>query len=274
MARDDSPSAARSPNARARTSRTGATDGTAALDRLAAVAAARVAGLDWAAVGAALDERGLARAGTVLTADEAAATAALFDDSARFRSTVVMPRHGYGEGVYRYFDYPLPAAVAALRAAFYERLAPVANRWQAALGEVDRGAGAYPAALADYLARCRAAGQARATPLLLSYEAGGYNRLHQDLYGTEAFPLQVAIALDRPGVDYDGGALLVVEQSPRRQSRGEAIVPAQGEAVVFATRVRPARGRRGVYRAQLRHGVATVTRGRRRTLGLIFHDAA
>ena len=181
-----------------------------------------------------------------------------------------MARHGFGEGSYRYFAAPLPELVAELRAAFYARLAPIANEMTAAMGREER----YPENLAAFAERCRAAGQTRPTPLLLRYEAGGYNRLHRDLYGELAFPLQVAICLSEPGVDFTGGAFLLFEQSPRRQSRGEAIDLVRGEAVVFPTFERPVQGKRGVYRAAMRHGASRILSGRRLVLGLIFHDAA
>jgi len=180
-----------------------------------------------------------------------------------------MARHRFGVGEYKYFAAPLPKPVAELRAALYARLAPLANRWTEALGLAER----YPADLDRWLARCAAHGQRRPTPLLLRYTAGGYNCLHQDLYGALAFPLQVTIVLGRPGVDWDGGEFLLVEQRPRMQSRGEAIVLARGEAIVFPNRWRPVAGTRGSYRVTVRHGVSTIRRGERLTLGVIFHDA-
>ncbi|MFN7974656.1 MAG: 2OG-Fe(II) oxygenase [Acidobacteriota bacterium] len=180
-----------------------------------------------------------------------------------------MERHRFGIGDYRYFARPLPEIVERLRSALYERLAPIANGWMEALRSPVR----FPDDLASFLASCRAAGQARPTPLLLHYEEGGYNALHQDLYGPVTFPLQVAIFLSRPGVDYDGGAFLLVEQRPRAQSVGEAITIPQGHAIVFATRDRPVAGKRGHHRAAVRHGVSRLLRGRRLTLGIIFHDA-
>ncbi len=226
--------------------------------------------LDWQAVEADLARLGHARLGPLLTGPACDALAGMFDDEARFRTTVEMARHGYGEGRYRYFADPLPAPVGDLRRDFYARLAPIANRMTAEMGrELD-----YPDTLDAFRARCRAAGQARPTPLLLRYETGGHNRPHRDLYGELHFPLQVAICLSRPGVDFTGGAFLLVEQSPRRQSRGEAIDLAQGEAVVFPTFERPVAGRRGTYRAAMRHGASRILSGRRHVLGLIFHDAA
>lgn len=244
------------------------------LDRLAAAGPERVSGLDWPALETALDARGFARTPELLDSAECGALAGLFDRDHLFRTTIEMPRHGYGEGRYRYFAQPLPPAVEALRRAFWPRLLPTARRWAARLGLPVE----WPDDFDAWIARCRAAGQTRPTPLLLAYGAGGHNRLHQDLYGDLWFPLQVALFLDRPGVDHAGGAFLVVEQSPRRQSRAEALTPVQGAAVIFASRWRPVEGHRGAYRAQLRHGVATVEPGpdgtaRRRTLGLIFHDS-
>jgi hypothetical protein len=232
--------------------------------------ARRVAALDWRRIETGLDADGWALTAPVLTPAECRTVAALFGDAHRFRARVDMARLGFGVGEYRYFAAPLPPLVAALRRAFYRRLVAVANRWTAALGAAD----AYPPALAAWLARCAAHGQTKPTPLLLRYTAGGYNRLHQDRYGALAFPLQVTIALGRAGVEYEGGAFLLVEQRPRAQSRGEAIALGQGEAVIFPNDVRPIAGTRGVYRARVRHGVATVRAGERTTLGLIFHDAA
>lgn len=231
--------------------------------------AARVERLDWAAAAASLDARGHARLGPLLTPEECAVLVTLYDERRRFRSFVDMDRLRYGSGDYRYFAAPLPRLVATLRTALYARLAPVANRWMESLRSDVR----YPPALRAFLARCHAEGQRRPTPLLLHYEEGGYNALHQDLYGAVAFPLQVAILLSRPGADFEGGEILLVEQRPRAQSVGEAIALTQGEALVFANRHRPLTGSRGAYRANVRHGVSRVTRGRRLTLGLIFHDA-
>ena len=194
----------------------------------------------------------------------------LYGDDARFRSTVVMARHGYGRGEYRYFAYPLPEPVATLRASLYEGLAPMANRWSAALGSDVR----YPPRHADYLARCHAAGQTRPTPLLLRYGEGDYNCLHQDLYGEHVFPLQVVVLLSVPGAEFEGGELVMTEQRPRMQSRAMVLPLAQGDAVAIAVHHRPVQGVRGMHRVNLRHGVSRVTRGDRRTLGIIFHDAA
>jgi hypothetical protein len=229
----------------------------------------RLAAIDWDAARASLDARGFARLPALLTPGECGAVSALFDDGARFRSTIEMGRHGYGEGRYRYFAEPLPAVVRALRMHAYPHLAPVANAWAAALRQTPR----FPPDLESFRALCRRRGQGKPTPLLLRYGAGGYNALHRDVYGDVAFPLQLAVFLSRPGADYDGGAFLLVEQRPRRQSRGEALWPAQGEGVIFATSERPVASARGFARGAMRHGVATVTRGSRDTLGIIFHDA-
>jgi hypothetical protein len=235
----------------------------------AAGPAARLAAVDWAAVGADLDAHGCARLPALLDPDECASLAALWEDTARFRKQVVMERLRFGAGEYRYFAAPLPPAVAALRETTWAPLAAIANRWQAALGERAR----FPPGHGSFLRRCRRAGQVKPTPLLLSYGPGGYNRLHQDLYGAVAFPLQVTFMLSRPGSDFTGGENLFVEQRPREQSIGTAVALAQGEGVVFATSVRPVRGARGWRRATLRHGVSRIVSGHRMTLGLIFHDA-
>ena len=232
--------------------------------------ARRLARLDWDAITRALDADGYATTPPLLTAAECGALARVFPDRQRFRTVVDMARHRFGVGEYRYFAAPLPRLVAGLRTHAYAHLVPVANRWMARLGDPTR----YPDELAAYLARCAAAGQTRPTPLLLRYTAGGYNCLHQDLYGPMAFPLQLTCMLGQPGEDFRGGEFLLVEQRPRAQSRGEAITLGRGEAVIFASRHRPVAGARGGYRATLRHGVSQVRAGTRLTLGVIFHDAA
>lgn len=196
--------------------------------------------------------------------------AALYDQAALFRKRIVMEQRAYGQGEYQYFAYPLPDPVAALRAALYPALAQVANTWRERLGLP----AAFPPVLEDYLAQCHAAGQTRPTPLLLRYDAGGFNCLHQDLYGDLVFPLQVVVLLNEPGRDFTGGEFVLVEQRPRAQSKAIVVTPAQGEAIVFPVHHRPAFGRRGVHRLTMRHGVSRVHTGRRHTLGLIFHDAA
>lgn len=238
----------------------------------------RIDSLDWSSIDASLDAHGFAQLGPVLTGEECAALAALYRDEGRFRSRIDMARFRFGAGEYKYFADPLPGVVQSLRSALYARLAPTANRWAAAFGERRSAAlkgppCTYPAALDGFLAACHAAGQRRPTPLLLSYQTGGYNCLHQDIYGELAFPLQVVFGLSRPGADYRGGELLLVEQRPRAQSRGHAVAIPQGAAIVFSTRERPAAGARGPYRVVMRHGVSTITEGARMSLGIIFHDA-
>ena len=230
---------------------------------------ARVRAVDWPRVAGELDERGAATIEGLLDSRECEELAALYGRDEVFRSRVVMARHNFGRGEYRYFSYPLPVLVQELRTTLYEPLAPVANGWNAALNVEHR----YPDRHADFIARCRAAGQVRPTPLLLSYESGDYNCLHQDLYGEHVFPLQVAVLLSQPGRDFTGGELVLTEQRPRMQSRAEVVALEQGDAVVFAVHQRPARGTRGFYRVNMRHGVSRVRSGSRRTLGIIFHDA-
>ena len=224
----------------------------------------------WTDVFAELDERGSARIKSVLTADESRAIADLYDDDSRFRSHVVMARHGFGRGEYKYFRYPLPDILAELRTALYARLAPQANKWNEAMGIAVR----YPEEHAAFLERCHRAGQTRPTPLLLRYSTGDYNCLHQDLYGEHVFPLQVAFLLAEPGVDFTGGEFVLTEQRPRMQSRVDVVPLRRGDGVIFAVHHRPARGARGVYRVKLRHGVSRLQSGRRHTVGVIFHDAA
>jgi hypothetical protein len=230
---------------------------------------ARLSGVDWQRVARELDETGHARIQALLSPAECRELAALYGEPERFRKRIVMEQHRFGAGEYKYFAYPLPRRVAELRAGLYAGLAPVANAWSARLGSKLR----FPDSLEEFLARCRAHSQTRPTPLLLHYRAGGYNRLHQDLYGAVAFPLQLTCLLSKPGVDFTGGEFLLLEQRPRMQSRGEAIALAQGEAIVFATRERPVSGPRGTARAQMRHGGSVVRSGERTTLGIIFHDA-
>lgn len=230
----------------------------------------RIATIDWETAGAALDAQGWAVLPGLLGADECDGLAARYDAEAGFRSRVTMARHGFGQGEYRYFAYPLPGPVEALRSALYPRLAPLANRWHARMGIDVR----FPAEHAEFLARCHAAGQARPTPLMLNYGPGDYNCLHQDLYGEHVFPLQVALLLSAPGADFTGGEFVLTEQRPRMQSRAAVVPLGRGDAVVFAVNARPVRGSRGDYRVTMRHGVSEVRTGRRRVLGLIFHDAA
>ena len=232
-------------------------------------AVARVNALDWQQIGKNLDEQGSALLQGVLSPDECQALAALYPEESIFRSRVVMERHGFGRGEYKYFSYPLPDLVQGLRTALYSRLASVANRWNMALGIEVR----YPENHEDFLRRCHAAGQQRPTPLLLQYGEGDFNCLHQDLYGEHIFPIQVAILLSEPQRDFTGGEFVLTEQRPRMQSRPEVVPLRQGDAVAFAVHHRPVRGTRGTYRVNLRHGVSRLRSGRRHTVGIIFHDA-
>ncbi|MGH6989951.1 MAG: 2OG-Fe(II) oxygenase [Stellaceae bacterium] len=224
---------------------------------------------DWHRREAELDERGHAVAPGLLSPAECERLVALYHDETRFRSRVVMARHNFGRGEYKYFADPLPEHVAHLRTALYPPLAAIANRWQTALGRERR----FPATHAAYLNECHAAGQTRPTPLLLRYGAGDYNCLHQDLYGDEMFPIQATILLSARGRDFTGGEFVLVEQRPRMQSRAEVVPLDQGDAVFFAVRERPVRGTRGSYRVVMRHGVSRIREGHRMTLGVIFHDA-
>ena len=238
----------------------------------------RLTTLDWDGIEASLDAQGFARIPSILSAEECGSVAGLYNDDSRFRSRIDMERFRFGVGEYKYFAAPVPAIVQMLREELYARLAPTANRWLGRLKPGARKDGSaqprgFPETLDKYLHRCHAAGQQRPTPLLLSYSAGGYNCLHQDIYGDLAFPLQVVLMLSRRGEDYTGGEFLLVEQRPRAQSRGHALSIDQGAGVIFATRERPQEGTRGSYRVAMRHGVSTVTSGARMTLGIIFHDA-
>ena len=225
--------------------------------------------LDWPAITQSLDDSGCAHIPQLLAPVECAALVALYPVDALFRSRVVMQRHGFGRGEYKYFDYPLPEAIASLRSALYPQLVPIANRWNQTMGIAVR----YPAEHADFIQRCHAAGQLRPTPLMLRYGPGDYNCLHQDLYGEHVFPLQLAILLSEPGRDFSGGEFVLTEQRPRMQSRPEVVPLRQGDAVLFAVQHRPVQGMRGSYRVQLRHGVSRVRSGQRLTVGVIFHDA-
>jgi len=232
-------------------------------------AAGRVADHDWDAIGAELNGYGCAVLPKLLTTGECRSIAALYPQEVHFRSHIHMARHGFGKGEYRYFKYPLPAPIGELRTALYARIVPYANAWNERMKIAVR----YPAAHADYLKACHAAGQVRPTPLLLQYSAGDYNCLHQDLYGEHVFPLQVAILLCEPDQDFTGGEFVLTEQRPRMQSRASVIPLQRGDAVIFAVHHRPVRGVRGSYRVNLRHGVSAVRNGNRYTLGIIFHDA-
>jgi hypothetical protein len=225
--------------------------------------------IDWTSRELELDARGWAHLPALLSDSEACDIAKLYDAAEGFRSRIVMSRHGFGRGEYRYFSYPLPDLVQRLRSELYPSLATIANTWHARMGLDSR----FPAAHAEYVERCHQAGQERPTPLLLKYGAGDYNCLHQDLYGEQVFPLQVAVLLSRPGEDFAGGEFVLTEQRPRMQTRVEVVPLARGDAVVFAVNNRPVKGARGDYRVHMRHGVSTLTRGSRYTLGIIFHDA-
>ncbi|WP_456776549.1 2OG-Fe(II) oxygenase [Bradyrhizobium sp. USDA 4369] len=225
--------------------------------------------IDWAMVEHELDARGCAVLTHLVSPDACRGLVALYPDDAHFRSRVVMARHGFGRGEYKYFSYPLPDPIAQLRPLLYAHLVELANRWNETMEIAVR----YPAEHADFLARCHEAGQTRPTPLLLQYVEGDYNCLHQDLYGEHVFPLQVAILLSEPGRDFEGGEFVLTEQRPRMQSRAEVVPLRQGDAVVFAVHNRPVQGTRGSYRVNMRHGVSRLRSGRRHTLGVIFHDA-
>jgi hypothetical protein len=231
--------------------------------------AERVAALRWPRAFEELDAQGCAVLEGLLTRAECQEAAALYERDELFRSRVVMARHGYGRGEYKYFAYPLPDLVSGLRASLYPHLAPIANRWNETMG-IDV---AFPADHATFVERCHAAGQVRPTPLLLEYREGDYNCLHQDLYGEHVFPLQVAILLSEPGRDFTGGELVITEQRPRLQSKPTVLPLRQGDAAVFAVHHRPVPGVRGFHRVNLRHGVSRIRSGHRRTLGVIFHDA-
>jgi uncharacterized protein len=232
-------------------------------------AEARVAAYDWEMLAGELDNYGCAVLPKLLSPEECRTIAALYPDESHFRSHVMMARHGFGRGEYRYFKYPLPGLLDGLRTALYPRLAGVANAWNGRMGIDER----YPDDHASFLTRCQAAGQTRPTPLLLQYVAGDFNCLHQDLYGDLAFPIQIAILLSEPGVDFAGGEFVLTEQRPRMQSRAEVVPLRQGDAVAFAVHHRPVQGSKGHYRVNLRHGVSRVRSGMRHTLGIIFHDA-
>jgi hypothetical protein len=230
----------------------------------------RIDALDWNDAEQSLSARGYAVTGPVLTPPECDAIVALYKDESRFRSQVIMERHRFGVGDYKYFSHPLPETVVALRTAAYPHLAKVANQWAEALGESRQP---YPPDHATFLKICHKTGQIKPTALVLHYEASGYNCLHQDLYGEVSFPLQMVLLLGQPGRDWDGGEFVVVEQQPRAQSKSEVVAATQGQAILFTTRDRPVKGSRGHYRVNLRHGVSRVHRGTRYTLGIIFHDA-
>lgn len=228
-----------------------------------------VEAIDWPAITTHLDGNGWAVLPGLLSPDECSSVAGLYGEDGIFRSHIIMARHGFGRGEYKYFSYPLPDIIAALRTALYPQLAPIANRWNESMGIDVR----YPTAHGDFIKRCHKAGQTRPTPLLLQYNAGDYNCLHQDLYGEHVFPLQVAILLSEPERDFTGGEFVLTEQRPRMQSRAAVVPLKQGDAVVFAVHNRPVQGTRGTYRVNLRHGVSQLRSGHRHTVGIIFHDA-
>jgi hypothetical protein len=233
------------------------------------VVQARVQSLDWPAIHASLNQSGWARTGVILTPDECSDLCGIYQDDSRFRSKIVMQRHRFGLGEYKYFKYPLPELITELRKSLYPNLAALANEWMQQLG-MDVS---FPSTHQQFIKHCHAHGQTRPTPLLLRYEAGGYNCLHQDLYGAVYFPLQTVFLLNHPGEDFDGGEFILVEQRPRSQSAAQVINPALGEGVIFTTRWRPVKGTRGYYRVNVRHGVSPLTRGIRHTLGIVYHDA-
>ena len=235
----------------------------------AANAVARVEAIDWPGIAKGLNHYGNAVLRSVLTAQECIALAGLYANEEGFRSRVVMASHGFGRGEYKYFNYPLPDLIQGLRAALYRKLAPVANAWNESM-KVDVR---YPSEHAEFIERCHAAGQTRPTPLLLQYEPGDFNCLHQDLYGEHVFPIQVAFLLSEPGSDFTGGEFVLTEQRPRMQSRPEVVPLLQGDGVAFAVNNRPVQGTRGVYRVNMRHGVSRLRSGKRHTMGIIFHDA-
>lgn len=231
---------------------------------------ASVEGIDWTRIETDLDQQGYAVMERLLSPEQCAAIAALYPNDEAFRSRVIMARHGFGRGEYKYFRYPLPVLLNEIRTTFYRRLVPVANRWNESMRTNVR----YPAEHADFLEACHGAGQTRPTPLLLQYGAGDYNCLHQDLYGEHVFPLQIAILLSDPGTDFNGGEFVMTEQRPRMQTRPMVVPLRKGDGVIFAVHQRPVQGTRGIYRVNLRHGVSRIRAGRRHTVGIIFHDAA
>jgi uncharacterized protein len=232
----------------------------------------RIQAVDWVAAEESLSARGYAVTVPLLTVKECAELVSLYGDEKRFRSHILMERYRFGVGDYKYFEHPLPRVVAGLRTAVYPHLAKIANRWATALG-VQGARAPYPLKHADFLKICHNAGQKKPTPLMLHYEIGGYNCLHQDLYGEVSFPIQIVFLLGQEGRDWDGGEFILVEQQPRAQSKAEVVGGNQGQAIIFTTRYRPVKGARGYYRVNLRHGVSRVLRGTRYTLGIIFHDA-
>jgi hypothetical protein len=229
----------------------------------------RIAGLNWTGIKTDLDARGYTIVKNVLTAGECAMLVTQYDTDELYRKTVVMERHHYGRGEYKYFKYPLPALIQQLRQSVYPYLAPIANNWMVQLNKPTRFAGT----LDELLQHCHQQEQLRPTPLILQYAKGGYNAMHQDLYGEVFFPIQSVFILDEPGVDYEGGEFILLEQKPREQSRAMVLKPAKGDMVLFTTSYRPAQGSKGYHRVNMKHGIGEVTNGRRRSMGIIFHDA-
>lgn len=225
--------------------------------------------VNWDDARASLDARGFVRIPSVLSEDDCSEMISLYSREQLFRSTIDMKRYRFGQGEYKYFNYPLPEIIQSVREGFYPELVPVANDWMNRLGEDAN----FPDTLGEFLARCHAKGQLRPTPLILRYEVGGYNTLHQDIYGDVFFPFQIVFMLTQPGKDYEGGELVFVEQLPRAQSRAEVILAEVGDAVIFTTNFRPVKGSRGFYRARMKHGVSSIKKGIRFTMGVIFHDA-
>lgn len=230
----------------------------------------RIAQLDWAAITESMNERGYAQAAKVLTNDECDALIAQYPNEALYRKTVNMERYRFGQGEYKYYNYPLPGIIQQLRELLYPRLAPVANNWMKALN-IDKQ---FPPALPELLELCHSQNQTRPTPLILKYGKGGYNTLHQDLYGNVYFPMQIVLVLNEPEQDYRGGEFVLIEQQPRAQSKAMVLNPGKGDMLLFTTNFRPVKGSRGYYRVNMKHGVSELTEGNRHTLGIIFHDAA
>jgi hypothetical protein len=229
----------------------------------------RIDQLNWADITEAMDNKGYTLVKKVLTADECDTLTALYPNEELYRKTIIMERHHYGKGEYKYFKYPLPGVIQQLRAGFYPKLAPIANNWMQFLNKVQR----FPDTLDKLLQHCHEHEQLRPTPLILQYAQGGYNAMHQDLYGEVFFPMQLVFMLDEPGVDYEGGEFILIEQKPREQSRAMVLKPAKGDMLLFTTSYRPVKGSKGYHRVNMKHGIGEITAGKRRSMGIIFHDA-
>ncbi|MEN0055834.1 MAG: 2OG-Fe(II) oxygenase [Mucilaginibacter sp.] len=229
----------------------------------------RINQLNWADIATAMDNKGFAQVKGVLTNHECDSLTAVYNDEQLYRKTIVMERHHYGQGEYKYFNYPLPELVQQLRESVYPKLAPIANNWMQLLGKEQR----FPDSLEQLLQHCHEHEQLRPTPLILQYTAGGYNAMHQDLYGEVFFPMQLVFILDEPGTDYEGGEFILMEQKPREQSRVRVVQPAKGDMLLFTTSYRPAKGSKGYHRVNMKHGVGELMAGKRRSMGIIFHDA-